>query len=47
MTTLRLIALAALLTILASLPGCYYYVRATPEIIISSEPFTAPTPRAP
>lgn len=35
-----LLALAILLT---TVPGCHYYIKAVPDVIISSEPFTPPT----
>lgn len=34
--------LIALLLAAAAIPGCHYYIDATPHIIISSEPFTPP-----
>ncbi len=39
-----LLLIAVLLT-LASVPGCHYYIDATPHIILSSEPIPPPEPR--
>lgn len=44
MSHIILIALL-LAAIAAQLPGCHYYVDATPKIIISSEPFVPPSPQ--
>lgn len=34
--------LIAFLLAAATIPGCHYYIDATPHIIISSEPFRPP-----
>jgi hypothetical protein len=42
------LALATLFALtLAQVPGCHFYVRATPEIIISDQPFVIPQPPTP
>jgi hypothetical protein len=40
----RLIAITAAAFILLQVMGCHYYVKMTPDIIISDQPFPLPTP---
>ena len=39
----RLFILTLTLPVFAQLVGCHYYIKAIPDIIFSSEPFTPPT----
>lgn len=42
------LAIAALFALtLAQIPSCHFYVRATPEIIISDQPFVIPVTPTP
>lgn len=34
----------SLLPVFAQIPGCHYWIDATPKIIVSSEPFAPPPP---
>jgi len=47
--TKRLLVTSIYLIVLAALPGCHYYIRATPHIVISDSPLSTPntTPEAP
>jgi len=41
MLIIRIAFIAAVLVLLAQLPGCHYYIDGAPRIIVSSEPIHA------
>lgn len=42
----RILLITLIAITLAQVPSCHYYIRAMPDFIISSEPFTPPPPEA-